>query len=155
MRYLTSLETLWIKKCGKLNLIEEEEEEEGILMELPRGLLSLALVEIPELKELPRGFENAAATIKYIRIMDCPSFEILPEWLMKCTSLTKLQLINCKLLESLPLMMHQLTALRDLCIINCSETLSRKCKKEIGQYWPWISVIPEIHLKCLESKNSH
>ncbi|KAM7478168.1 hypothetical protein LguiA_026381 [Lonicera macranthoides] len=142
MRYLTSLETLWIIKCEKLNLLEEE----GMMMELPRGLLSLVLEEIPKLKELPRGFENATASIKYIRINYCPSFEILPEWLMKCTSLSKLNLENCMLLESLPLGMHQLTALRYLCIRNCSENLGRKCKRETGEYWPSISHIPEIFL---------
>ncbi|KAM7481333.1 hypothetical protein LguiB_005916 [Lonicera macranthoides] len=98
MRYLTSLETLWILKCEKLNLLEEDD----MVMELPRGLLSLALWDIPKLKELPRGFKNAAATLKYIRIMDCPSFEM---------------------------------------------NLSRKCKREMGEYWPWISQIPKIHLK--------
>ncbi|KAM7478139.1 hypothetical protein LguiA_026352 [Lonicera macranthoides] len=113
--------------CEKLNLLEEEE---GMMMELPRGLLSLGLKQIPKLKELPRGFENAAASIKYIKINDCSSFEILPEWLMKCTSLLKLVLENCTLLESLPLRMHQLTTLRHLCIRNCSENLKRKCERE-------------------------
>ncbi|KAM7460277.1 hypothetical protein LguiA_026360 [Lonicera macranthoides] len=142
-RYLTSLETLTIVKCEKLNLLEEE----GMLMELPRGLLLLALKEIPKLKELPRGFENAAASIKYIIINDCPSFEILPEWLMQCTSLSILYLKNCMLLESLPLGMHQLTALRILSIRNCSENLKRKCERETGEYWPSISHIPEIYLE--------
>ncbi|KAM7481482.1 hypothetical protein LguiB_006065 [Lonicera macranthoides] len=143
MRYLTSLETLWIASCEKLNLLEEE----GMMIELPRGLLSLALQEIPKLKELPRGFENAAASIKHISIKDCPSFEILPEWLMKCTSLSGLDLENCMLLESLPLGMHQLTALRYLCIKNCSENLKRKCERETGEYWPSISHIPEIYFE--------
>ncbi|KAM7481336.1 hypothetical protein LguiB_005919 [Lonicera macranthoides] len=142
MRYLTSLEILWILKCEKLNLLEEED----MTMELPRGLLSLILLKISKLKELPRGFENAVATIKYIRIDDCPFFEILPEWLQNCTSLTKLQLRNCMLLESVPLGMHQLTALQLLRIEICSESLSRKCKWETGEYWPWISQIPEIYL---------
>ncbi|KAM7481506.1 hypothetical protein LguiB_006089 [Lonicera macranthoides] len=148
---LTSLKVLWIWKCEKLNLFQEEDT----MIELPRGLLSLALSEIPKLKELPRGFENAAATIKYIAIEDCPCFEILPEWLKKCTCLTKLQMINCTLLECLPLGMHQLTALRDLRIINCSENLKKKCKRETGEYWPWIAQIPVIYLEQLESKKSH
>ncbi|KAM7481489.1 hypothetical protein LguiB_006072 [Lonicera macranthoides] len=116
-------------------------------MQLPRGFLSIALWDIPELKELPHGIENAAATINYIRINDCPSFEILPEWLQNCTSITKLKLINCKLLESLPFEMLQLTALRLLHIKNCSETLSRKCKRETSAYWPWISHISNIYVK--------
>ncbi|KAM7478137.1 hypothetical protein LguiA_026350 [Lonicera macranthoides] len=143
MRYLSSLEVLWIWKCEKLSLLEKEET----MMELPKGLLSILLSGIQKLKELPCGFENIAATIKYIRIEDCPSFEKMPEWLQKCTSLTKLQLVNCMLLESLPLGMHQLTALRELCINNCSEKLSRKCERETGEYFPWISQIPEIYLK--------
>ncbi|KAM7478152.1 hypothetical protein LguiA_026365 [Lonicera macranthoides] len=147
LRYLTSLETLWILKCEKLNFLEEEDT----MMELPRGLLSLVLQGIPKVKELPHGFENAAATIKYIRIDDC-SLEILPEWLQKCASLSKLELINCMLLESLLLGMHQLTALRKLRIENCSRNLSRKCERGTGEYWPWISHIPEIHLKWHKSK---
>ncbi|KAM7478166.1 hypothetical protein LguiA_026379 [Lonicera macranthoides] len=143
MRYLTSLETLWIGHCENLNLLKEEDT----MMELPKGLLSLQLWDIPKLKELPGGFENAAATIKYIVIDDCPSFEILPEWFQNCTSLTKLRFTNCMLLESLPLGMHQLTALRLLHIENCSETLGRKCERETGEYWPRISQIPEIYLK--------
>ncbi|KAM7460276.1 hypothetical protein LguiA_026359 [Lonicera macranthoides] len=143
MRYLTSLEALRIGHCENLNLLKEEDT----MMELPKGFLSLELLDIPKLKELPRGFENAAATIKYIKIRDCPSFEILPEWFQNCTSLTKLLLRNCMLLESLPLGLHQLTALRFLGIKNCSDTLSRKCERETGEYWPWISLIPEIHLE--------
>ncbi|KAM7481335.1 hypothetical protein LguiB_005918 [Lonicera macranthoides] len=143
MKYLTSLEVLWIWKCEKLNLLAEEDK----MMELRRGFLSLALWDIPKLKELPRGFENAAETIKYIRIDGCPSFETLPEWLQNCTSLTKLQLINCMLLESLPLRMHQLTSLRFVRIKNCYCTLSRKCEKETNEYWPRISRNPEIHLE--------
>ncbi|KAM7478154.1 hypothetical protein LguiA_026367 [Lonicera macranthoides] len=130
MRYLTSLEILWIWKCEKPNLLEEED----MMMELPKGLLSLLLSNVPKLNELPCGFENTAATIKFRRIEDCPPFEKMPAWLHKCTSLTKLQLINRMLLESLPLGMHQLTALQELCIINCSQNLSRKCKKEIFNY---------------------
>ncbi|KAM7478165.1 hypothetical protein LguiA_026378 [Lonicera macranthoides] len=143
MKYLTSLEILWMSKCEKLNLLAEEDT----MKELPRGFLSLKLRDIPKLKELPRGFENAAATIKYIKIEHCPSFEILPQWLIKCTSLMKLELVNCALLESLPLGMHQLTTLRYLCIMNCFENLGRKCKWGTGEYWPWISQIPVIHLK--------
>ncbi|KAM7481339.1 hypothetical protein LguiB_005922 [Lonicera macranthoides] len=145
MRSLTSLETLSIADCENFNLLEEDDT----MMELPRCLLSLALQEIPKLKELPRGFENAAGTIKYIGIRDCPSFENLPEWLLKCTSLETLILSECMLLESLPLGMHQLTALRDLYVINCSENLRRKCERETGEYWPSISHIPEICLELL------
>ncbi|KAM7479023.1 hypothetical protein LguiA_027236 [Lonicera macranthoides] len=139
MRHLTSLEKLVIWKCEKLNLFEEKED----MMELP-SLFSLVLLEIPTLKELPQGFEKAASTIKYISIKDCPSFQIMPKWLKKCTSLSKLKLENCMLLESLPLGMNQLTALRELRIINCSEILSTKCKRGTGEYWPWISHIPKI-----------
>ncbi|KAM7478156.1 hypothetical protein LguiA_026369 [Lonicera macranthoides] len=53
MRYLTSLETLWITKYERLNLIEEE----GMMMELPEGFVSLVLSKIPKLKELPHRFE--------------------------------------------------------------------------------------------------
>ncbi|KAM7460282.1 hypothetical protein LguiA_035800 [Lonicera macranthoides] len=77
MRYLTSLETLWITRSEKLYLSKEYDT----MMELPRGLLSLSLMKILNLKELPRGFVSATATIKYIRIKDCP-FEILPELLI-------------------------------------------------------------------------
>ncbi|KAM7478148.1 hypothetical protein LguiA_026361 [Lonicera macranthoides] len=121
IKYLTSLEILSICQCKKLDLLAEEDT----MMELPRGLYSLELEDIPKLKELPRGFENAATTIKYITIRDCPSFEILPEWLQNCASLTKLQLVNCVLLKSVPLGMHQLTAIRELHIQNCASLLSR------------------------------
>ncbi|KAM7478170.1 hypothetical protein LguiA_026383 [Lonicera macranthoides] len=151
MKYLKSLEMLSICQCEKLDLLAEEHT----MMELPRGLLSLALQGIPKLKELPRGFENAAATIKCITIMDCPSFEILPEWLQNCASLTKLHLVNCVLLKSVPLGMHQCTALRELRIINCSKNLIEKCKWETGKYWPCISQTPENYLKGLKFKNSH
>ncbi|KAM7478180.1 hypothetical protein LguiA_026393 [Lonicera macranthoides] len=142
MRSLTSLETLSIANCKNLNLLEEEDT----LMELPICLLSLTLRRIPKLRELPRGFENAAATINYIGIHDCP-IENLPEWLVKCTSLSRFILSNCMLLESLPLGMHQLTALRYLYIMNCSENLRRKCERETGEYWPSISHILEIYLE--------
>ncbi|KAM7478134.1 hypothetical protein LguiA_026347 [Lonicera macranthoides] len=128
MMHLTSLEALWIIKCEKLNLEKT--------MELPGSLLSLALSEIPKLKELPRGFKNASQTLKYMNIHGCPSFEILPDWLKKCNSLLRLNLYNCKRLESLPLgMTHQLTALQELHIVNCSEELNRKCDRETGKYW--------------------
>ncbi|KAM7493883.1 hypothetical protein LguiB_028492 [Lonicera macranthoides] len=149
MRYLSSLEKLSIWKCEKLNLLEEGNTK----IELPRGLLSLLLWEIPKLKSLPRGFENAAATIKYIRIENCPCFEILPQWLEKCISLSKLQLEDCMLLESLPLGMPRLAALQELCIVNCSEELSRKCKRETGEYWPWISQIPDFINRCDMNSN--
>ncbi|KAM7478167.1 hypothetical protein LguiA_026380 [Lonicera macranthoides] len=150
IKYLTSLEILSICQCDKLDLLAED-----TTMELPRGLFSLELEDIPKLKELPRGFGNAAATIKYITIRVCPSFEILPEWLQNCASLTKLQLVNCVLLKSVPLGMHQLTALRELHIKNCSKNLIEKCKWETGKYWPCISQTPENYLRGLKSKNSH
>ncbi|KAM7478164.1 hypothetical protein LguiA_026377 [Lonicera macranthoides] len=151
IKYLTSLEILSICQCKKLDLLAEEDT----MMELPRGLYSLELEDIPKLKELPRGFENAATTIKYITIRDCPSFEILPEWLQNCASLTKLQLVNCVLLKSVPLGMHQLTAIRELHIQNCSKNLIEKCKWETGKYWPCISQTPENYLRGLKSKNYH
>ncbi|KAM7482331.1 hypothetical protein LguiB_006914 [Lonicera macranthoides] len=82
------------------------------MMALPRNLLSLQIWEMPTLKELPSGFENAAPTIEYKSIADCSCFEILPKWLNKCTSLLGLELVSCMLLESLLLqVMRQLTAL--------------------------------------------
>lgn len=142
LSYLTSLEKLRIIRCEKLSLFEEG-------MELQRNLKSLEIIGLQTLRELPRE-HGAASTLTYLCVQDCPSLRTFPGWLNECTSLSKFEIVNCRLLGSLPLEMHQLVALRVL-RIKGSPHLIRKCSRETGEYWRWISHIPDIQISALDS----
>lgn len=97
IRYLTSLEKLWIWNCEELDLIDREG------MSGLTSLQSLLLMGLPKLVTLPLELKDTApTTLKYFRIADCPYLVELPEWLPNCSSLQRLYIEDCPVLASIP-----------------------------------------------------
>ncbi|XP_027772380.1 putative disease resistance protein RGA4 [Solanum pennellii] len=97
IRYLTSLEKLWIWNCEELDLIDREG------MSGLTSLQSLLLMGLPTLVTLPLELKDTApTTLKYFRIADCPYLVELPEWLPNCSSLQRLYIEDCPVLASIP-----------------------------------------------------
>ncbi|XVF56226.1 hypothetical protein PTKIN_Ptkin06aG0101700 [Pterospermum kingtungense] len=144
IRCLTALETRVIGDCGKLNLTNEQDDEDCMLR-----LRSLLLGELSELVTLPQWLHRSSNSLQYLYIDDCPNFMALPEWLRDCTSLQKLELLRCPKLPSLPEGMSHVTSLRKLKIGHCPNLLGR-CKMVVGEDWPKIAHVPGIYLDGLK-----
>lgn len=101
---------------------------------------------IPKLNELPRGFENANATIYKIHKYKQLSFPNLARVVDKMyvsleTPIFKLRTFGISTVRD-----ASANYTMGIAYKNCSEELSRKCERETGEYWHWISQIPEIQL---------
>lgn len=138
MRNLTNLEHLTIHSCEKLDLTGWK----GL-----HGLKSLKFLLIfglPKLLDFPDGIDSAAGSMQYFRINECMGLRSLPEGLIQCTSLLKLQIFNCPNLSFLPRGFDNLKDLQELRIFGCPE-LSYRCKSG-GDDWHLISHVPEIYI---------
>ncbi|KAF4362798.1 hypothetical protein F8388_022455 [Cannabis sativa] len=98
-----------------------------------------------ETTDLPQWLEQAAKTLRNLRIEDCSKLTRLPEWLPKLISLEKLEIICCRNLLSLPDGMEGLTSLTHLVIENCN-ALKERCKREVGPDWHKIAHVPNLSI---------
>ncbi|XVF06559.1 hypothetical protein REPUB_Repub06bG0059700 [Reevesia pubescens] len=145
LKFLVNLEEIVIVCCPVINLRMEPEGRED--QDLHLSLQKLTIRDAPKLEDLPRLLlEGSASHLQFIEIKDCPSFEILPEWLQNLNSLQRLEILNCPKLSSLPDGVDRLTALRQLKIQQCP-TLSEKCRPEAGADWFKISHIKEVYIE--------
>ncbi|KAL5712771.1 hypothetical protein ACHQM5_014908 [Ranunculus cassubicifolius] len=85
------------------------------------ALESLTLDELPKLTSLPDL--QHLPTLQSLDIRRCPNLKVLPQW------------------------MQNLTSLHTLKIIQCHPDLELKCKKDKGEYWPYISHIPKLDIR--------
>ncbi|KAF4356745.1 hypothetical protein F8388_010967 [Cannabis sativa] len=98
-----------------------------------------------ETTDLPQWLEQAAKTLRNLRIEDCSKLTRLPEWLPKLISLEKLEIICCRNLLSLPDGMEGLTSLTHLVIEDCN-ALKERCKREVGPDWHKIAHVPNLSI---------
>uniref|UniRef100_A0A803P6S9 Uncharacterized protein n=1 Tax=Cannabis sativa TaxID=3483 RepID=A0A803P6S9_CANSA len=136
----TTLRTLAIGDCAKLNLASEFSNKNVQL-----SLQTFVIFSLPETTDLPQWLEQAAKTLRNLRIEDCSKLTRFPEWLPKLISLEKLEIICCRNLLSLPDGMEGLTSLTHLVIENCN-ALKERCKREVGPDWHKIAHIPNLSI---------
>ncbi|GFP98380.1 putative disease resistance protein rga1 [Phtheirospermum japonicum] len=97
IKYLSTLEKLWIWNCEELNL------SDGDGLQGLAGLQSLLLMGLPKLIHLPVGLtENVVKTLKFLRVANCAHFRAFPDWLMSFTLLQRLYIEDCPNLFFLP-----------------------------------------------------
>ncbi|XP_050242527.1 putative disease resistance protein RGA3 [Quercus robur] len=139
IKHLTALETLGIRDCKELSLMEMEGEDN---QDLKFSLQNLIIGGLPKLEVLPQWLQRSANTLQLLWIGECENFTALPEWLPCLESLHTLTIGKCPKLSSLPEGMEALTALRQLVIEGCPN-LSRKCREEDSHK---IAHVPKIAL---------
>ncbi|KAH0982993.1 hypothetical protein GBA52_010170 [Prunus armeniaca] len=130
---MTTLETLDISNCPKLDLMGSGE---GI-----RGLRFFG-IENSSLKALPHWLQESADTLEGLCLDN--TFLQLPDGFQNFTMLPKLKIIDCPDLVSFPEGMYRLTALRELEI--SSDSLAERCRREEGEDWSKIAHVPKIIL---------
>ncbi|KAH7855083.1 hypothetical protein Vadar_021048 [Vaccinium darrowii] len=138
-RHLTSLDRLEISFCRRLNF-SDDADLEGLL-----SLKKLVLNGLPGLVSLPKGLQEAAATLNQLEIVSCwnftsPSESVLPNLI----SLQSLRVCHCRKVRSLPEGMQSLTKLHYLNIFMCYPDTSRY--REGGEDWPKIAHVPTIDI---------
>ncbi|KAG5555853.1 hypothetical protein RHGRI_006489 [Rhododendron griersonianum] len=127
LRHLTSLEVLEIHSCESLNF-SDDNDFKGLT-----SLNTLSLKNLRGLVSLPKGLQDAAATLTHLDILEClnftsPSESVLPNLL----SLQSLTIGECHKVESLPEGMQRLTKLLNLTIY--SYNLNTSSYREVGKY---------------------
>jgi Leucine-rich repeat (LRR) protein len=170
LKNLTSLKSLMIRGCNRLNSLSQGIQHLGALQDLDldecaelelanvedemqwqglKSLLSLSFSCLPKLVSLPLGLQHGT-TLQKLLISDCENLTAIPEWIRNCTSLQVLEIYGCSSLTSLPEGMRSLTSLQRLKIKN-SPNLLQRCEREAGEDWPKIAHIPELELQYTDS----
>ena len=120
MKHLAALETLIIRDCKELSLMEVAREEDN--QDLKLSLQNLMLFCLPKLEVFPQWLQGSTNTLQLLWIGGCENLTALPDWLPRLKSLQTLWIDNCPKLSSLPEGMEALTEL----LIYGRPDLSRK-----------------------------
>ncbi|KAG5555860.1 hypothetical protein RHGRI_006495 [Rhododendron griersonianum] len=144
LRHLTSLEVLEIHSCESLNF-SDDDDFKGLT-----SLNTLSLKDLRGLVSLPKGLQDAAATLTHLDILEClnftsPSESVLPNLL----SLQSLTIGECHKVESLPEGMQRLTKLLNLTIY--SYNLNTSSYREVGKYEGLVRYALSLSLCVVES----
>ncbi|KAM3691137.1 hypothetical protein ACJW31_09G172600 [Castanea mollissima] len=107
IKHLTALETLIIRDCKELSLMEVAGEEDN--QDLKLSLQNLMFFRLPKLEVLPQWLQGSANTLQLLWIGGCENLTALPDWLPRLKSLQTLWIDNCPKLSSLPEGMEALT----------------------------------------------
>ncbi|XP_058079932.1 putative disease resistance protein RGA4 [Magnolia sinica] len=135
LQHLTALQSLEIKYCRELEYLPEG-------MQHLTSLRKLTIWSCQKLTCLPEGLQHVT-TLEELEISTCPSLTALPEWIGNLSSLRYLGIFGCPQLECLPSGLQLLTNLQRLRIRNCPQ-LEKRCEKEKGEDWHYISHIRHI-----------
>ena len=109
MKHLTALETLIIRDCKELSLIEVAGEEDN--QDLKLSLQNLMFFRLPKLEVFPQWLQGSANTLQLLWIGGCENLMALLDWLPCLKSLQTLWIDNCPKLSSLLEGMKTLTEL--------------------------------------------
>jgi Leucine-rich repeat (LRR) protein len=166
LKNLTSLESLRISNCHKLNSISQgiqhltalhelkiedcpglelANDEDGMQWQGLKSLFSLCFSKLSKMVSLPLGLQHVT-TLQKLKISDCYNLTAIPEWIQNCTSLQEFEIFGCSSLTSLPEGMRSLISLQRLVIYSCPILLQR-CKRGVGEDWPKIAHIPDLELQ--------
>ncbi|KAF5185998.1 Disease resistance protein rga2 [Thalictrum thalictroides] len=132
---LENLTKLWIVGCWNLMTWPI-----GLLRNNRMSVVDLALSGCSSLLSLPEELQHLTS-LQILGIMFFEDLTSLPEWLGNLTFLKSLGIVGCPNLGSL----QCLTSLQWLYISGCDK-LTPRCKKNIGEDWPYISHIPNIRV---------
>ncbi|KAK8705287.1 hypothetical protein V6N13_048891 [Hibiscus sabdariffa] len=150
LKHLTSLETLAIASCEKLDLCmgpEVEGMEDG-------KLRKLLIQGLPKMESLPQWvLLGSTKTLQELYILELKNLLALPSWFQHLVSLQRLVIRNCPKLPYLPEGMQHLTALKQLEIIGCP-ALSQRCMEGTGEDWSKIAHVPCLYLNDLETSTT-
>ena len=75
--------------------------------------------------------------------MRCPNLTSLPQEIRNLTSLKELYISGSPNLMSIPQEIRNLTFLKELYISGCP-LLGQRCKRQIGEDWPFIAHVPFV-----------
>jgi Leucine-rich repeat (LRR) protein len=142
LQHFASVQDLYLGHCPELELANDEDEMQWQSL---KSLFSLRFSGLPKLVSLPSGLQHAT-TLKNLKIRNCKSLTVVPDWIHNCKSLQVFEISQCSNLTSLPEGMVRLTSLQRLKIEDCP-ILLRRCKRDIGEDWAKISHIPELDLR--------
>ena len=95
IQHLTSLQSMEIWDCNEFSVLNEEDD--GMQWQALSSLYSLDFEGIPKLRFMPVGLQHVT-TLQQLRIWECSSLMVLPEWI---TSLQKLEIGKCPNLTSI------------------------------------------------------
>ncbi|KAL5725675.1 hypothetical protein ACHQM5_008793 [Ranunculus cassubicifolius] len=135
IQYLSSVKSLDIDECSSLTSLSQSLQH----------LSSLQTLSISDCKEL----ELSSMDFQHLLALESLTLEQLPKLtffpgLQHLPTLQYLTIRECKNLRVLPQWLQNLTSLHTLNITQCHPDLELKCKKDKGEYWPYISHIPQI-----------
>jgi Leucine-rich repeat (LRR) protein len=166
LKNLTSLESLRIDNCHKLNSISQgiqhlialhklkigdcselelANDEDGMQWRGLKSLSSLSFSSLPKMVSFPLGLQHVT-TLQKLKISICDNLTAIPEWIQNCTSLQEFEISRCSSLSSLPEGMRSLTSLQ-LLKIHRRPNLLKRCKREVGEDWPKIAHIPNLEFQ--------
>ncbi|KAH7842012.1 hypothetical protein Vadar_000472 [Vaccinium darrowii] len=137
-RHLTSLERLEINSCVCFDFSNDDF----------KGLISLKKLQVnnlPRMVNLPKGIQDAAASLTHLEIIGCANFTSPSEFILpNLLSLQSLRISHCPEVRSLPEGMQRLINLHCLSIVRCN--LLSSSSYEGGEDWPKVAHIPCIEL---------
>nr|XP_023875884.1 putative disease resistance protein RGA1 [Quercus suber]XP_023875885.1 putative disease resistance protein RGA1 [Quercus suber]XP_023875886.1 putative disease resistance protein RGA1 [Quercus suber]XP_023875887.1 putative disease resistance protein RGA1 [Quercus suber]XP_023875888.1 putative disease resistance protein RGA1 [Quercus suber]XP_023875889.1 putative disease resistance protein RGA1 [Quercus suber]XP_023875890.1 putative disease resistance protein RGA1 [Quercus suber] len=107
-------------------------------------LQELQLAKINDLESLPKEWLRNLVSLQKLSIESCNGLVSLP-WIGSLTSLQSLGIRSCDNLKSLPQEIRNLTSLNVLSIRDCP-LLGQRCKRQIGEDWPFIAHVPFIEV---------
>ncbi|PPD74282.1 hypothetical protein GOBAR_DD28785 [Gossypium barbadense] len=151
LKYLTTLQTLAISDCEKLDLtngeLDLERKEDG-------SLRKLAIGGVPKLESLPQWILlGSTKTLQHLFISNLENVLTLPAWFQHITSLQILYIRNCLKLSSPPEGMQDLAALKILRIEGCPK-LNKKCIEETGEVWSKVAHVPDFYCEAMKTSTT-
>ena len=123
--------------CNEFALLNKEDD--GMQWQALSSLYSLDFEGIPKLMFMPDGLQHVT-TLQQLRIWECSSVKVLPEWI---TSLQRLEIGKCPNLTSIP--QAQAQAKPPLQIGDLTSS-----KLPTMNLLGWTTNLPLNHIECLE-----
>ncbi|KAL5718981.1 hypothetical protein ACHQM5_011825 [Ranunculus cassubicifolius] len=105
----------------------------------------LRVLEVGGDSSFHTALKSFSSNLKDLHLSYLPNLTSLPD-LHHLSTLQTLTIWRCENLMVLPQGIKNLTSLHTLTIANCRADLYLRCKKDQGEYWPYISHIPNLDI---------